>query len=557
MSTPSVRTLRRFQVGGLPLLEAVMRRMHLREIFAAHLPGAGRDGIAVADVLRLLVVNLTVAKDPLYELAQWAEGLDLRVLGFRQRPAARFSDDRFARALDKLYGTDRATLMTRLVVAALEAFEVQFARIHNDSTSVKAFGRIPGKTRAGFELHNGHSKDHRPDLKQLVFSLSIAHDGAVPVHHCVYSGNRNDETTHIETWEALRHIHGAPDFLYVADCKLCTREQLRHIVGAGGRAITILPQNLLEVQRFKEALRAERKPRKVIWRRPIPGDPTHLEYFSLFDAQERTDHGGYPIYWFLSSEKRHRDRLSRQQRLAEAETALNLLAPKLNRCRLKRKPDILRAAQALVAHYRLEGLLNVRIGQHCDRWRQRRRGRPGKHGRYRWRCRISYTLHWTRDAVALRGEARTDGVFPLLCTEPAIPAQHVLQAYKFQPRLEKRFCQFKSIQGAAPLLFKKIHRVEANMFVFFVALMVQALLERHLRGLLAQRKAPPLKLYPEDREAPHPTTSQLLKTFEGLSTYAILHNGRPVEEYRDPLSETHRAVLALMDLTEEQFWAAN
>jgi transposase len=557
MSTPSVRTLRRFQVGGLPLLDAVMRRMRVREIFAEYLPGTGRDGIAVADVLGLLVVNLTVARDPLYELAQWAEGLDLRALGFRQRPAGRFSDDRLARALDKLYLADRATLMTRLVVAALEAFEVQFSRIHNDSTSVKAFGRIPGRTRTGLELRNGHSKDHRPDLKQLVFSLSIAHDGAVPVHHRVYPGNRNDETTHIETWEALRQIHGAADFLYVADCKLCTREQLAHIVGAGGRAITILPQNLLEVQRFKEALRAERKPRHVIWRRPIPGDPTHLEYFSLFAAVQRTDHGGYPIYWYLSTEKRHRDELSRQQRLEAAETALAELAPKVNGRRLKRKPDILRAATAIVEKYHLDGLLNVRIAHHCERWRQRRRGRPGKRGRYRYRCRVSYSLHWTRDAAALRAEARTDGVFPLLCTDPTLPAKSVLQAYKFQPRLEKRFCQFKSIHGAAPLLFKKIHRVEANMFVFFVALMVQALLERHLRQRLAQRSAPPLKLYPEDRDAPHPTTSQLLKTFEGLSTYAIIQDGRPVEEYRDQLSDTHRTVLALMDMTEEQFWAPN
>jgi len=554
MSTPSVRTLRRFQVGGLPLLEAVMRRMRLREIFAEHLPAGGREGIAVADVLRLLVVNLTVAKDPLYELGQWVATLDLRALGFCQRPAGRFSDDRFARALDKLYLADRATLMTRLVVTTVAAFEVEFSRIHNDSTSVKAFGRLPGKTRTGVELHNGHSKDHRPDLKQLVFSLSVAHDGAVPVHHHVYPGNRNDETTHIETWEALRQIHGAATFLYVADCKLCTREQLRHIVGEGGRAITILPQCLLEVRRFKAQLRAGRKPKKAIWRRPIPGDESHLEYFWLFDGIESTDHGGYPIYWFLSSEKRQRDRLSRQQRLEEAEAALSELAPKLNARRLKRKPDIVRAATAIVEKHCLDGLLNVRIAHHCERWRQRRRGRPGKQSRYRCRCRVSYSLHWTREAAALRGEARTDGVFPLLCTDAAIPAKHVLQAYKFQPRLEKRFCQFKSIHRAAPLLFKKIQRVEANMFAFFVALMVQALLERHLRQRLAQHKAPPLKLYPEDREAPHPTTSQLLKTFEGLSTYTILQDGQPVEEYHDQLSETHRTVLALMDMTEEQFW---
>jgi hypothetical protein len=63
-----------------------------------------------------------------------------------------------------------------------------------------------------------------------------------------------------------------------------------------------------------------------------------------------------------------------------------------------------------------------------------------------------------------------------------------------------------------------------------------------------------LKLYPEERDAPHATTSQLLKTFAGLSTYVLSENGQPAEVFRDPLSETHRAVLALLQLPEEAFW---
>jgi transposase len=57
--------------------------------------------------------------------------------------------------------------------------------------------------------------------------------------------------------------------------------------------------------------------------------------------------------------------------------------------------------------------------------------------------------------------------FPAVVHGP-ISAKEVLQAYKFQPRLEKRFAQFKSIHRASPLLFKKINRVEANMFLFFI-----------------------------------------------------------------------------------------
>ncbi len=555
MSSDSVRQLRRFHVGALPLLELVLRRLHLPEILGEFLPCSHRRSVSSAQTIELLAVNLTFAKDPLYELAQWVDSLDLRALGYRHRPPVRFTDDRFARALDELYAADRTSLLTRLAVCAIKTFDVQCSAIHNDSTSVKAFGRIAGRTRTGFELRFGHSKDHRPDLKQLVYSLSIAEDGAVPIHHHVYPGNRNDDTTHIETWDALCQIHGAADFLYVADCKLCTHKQLAYIVEHGGKAITVLPENFNEARHFKDQLRAASLPKKLLWRRPTPNDETSTEYFYLFEGRYQTDVAGYSLYWLVSSEKRRRDAQSRQGRLAAAQSALAELAPKLNAYHFKRKPDILRAVDDILQKQQVVGLLPVQLNRHRRRVRQRPRGRPGHKVRYRHRYQFSYSLHWSRDPQALRREARTDGVFPLLSTDPELPPKAVLQAWKFQPRLEKRFSQFKSIHLAAPLLFKKIHRVEANMFVFFIALLLQALLERLLRRKLAERKRPPLKLYPEDRDAPHPTTSQLFKTFDGLSTYAITANDRPTEEYHDQLTQTQREVLSLLDMTEAQFWS--
>lgn len=554
MSSVTVRQLQRFHVGALPLLERILRRLRLREILEETLPPSGRQGVGTAQTLELLALNLTFAKDPLYELAAWVQGLDLRALGYRQRPAVRFTDDRFARALDALYATDRTSLLTRLAVAAIQAFEVQCEAIHNDSTSVKAFGRIPRQTRTGLELRFGYSKDHRPDLRQLVYSLSISEDGAVPIHHHVYAGNRNDETTHIETWNALCRIHGRPDFLYVADCKLCTHQQLAHIVEHGGRAVTVLPESWLEARRFKDQLRAAPPPKQLIWRRPTPNQESTTECFSLFAGNYQTDLGGYTLHWFVSSEKRRRDQLVRQEGLAAAEAALAQLAPKLNAYHLKRRADILRAVNDILQKHRVVGLLVVRLQRHLTRVRRRRPGRPGPKVPYRYAYRFAYSLHWSRDPELLRRQARTDGVFPLLSTDRSLPPKRVLQAWKFQPRLEKRFAQFKSVHQAAPLLFKKIERVEANMFVFFIALLLQALLERLLRLQLTKRKAPPLKLYPEDRDAPHPTTSQVLKTFEGLSTYVLSANGQPTEEFHDELSSTHRAVLSLLDMTEAQFW---
>ena len=555
MSSRSRKKLKRRHVGALPLIEYIVDQMELRDVLHSYIETSGREAIDSVDVLMMLVVNMTIAKDPLYELAQWVDSLDLRALGYARGPRARFTDDRCARALDKLYEADVSSLMTRLVVGVIRAFDLQLDRIHNDSTSVKAFGRIPGRTRNGLQLLRGFSKDHRPDLKQLVYSLSVTADGAVPIHHKIYSGNRNDDTTHIETWDALRNLHGCSDFLYVADCKLCSQEQLSHIVDNKGNAITIVPQGFTEVREFKEQLREGLKPKKLLWRRPKPMKKTETEYFYLFEGCHRSRHG-YPLYWFSSSEKRLRDRRSRNDRLRVAEAALAELAPKLNARRLKRRPDILRAAAEILKHYGVQNFINVRLQQHVTCSRKRKRGRPAKGERveYERHRHVSYSLHWSRDAETLRREARVDGLFPLLCTDPDLQPKDVLKAYKYQPRLEKRFEQLKSVHRAAPMLFKKVERVEASMSLFFIALIIQALLERLLRHRLVQRKGKPLNLYPEDRAAPHPTTSQLFKTFDSLYTYEITQDDRTIEEYRDELSETHRRVLDILDISEQDFW---
>jgi transposase len=556
MSTAPARKLSRLQVGPLPLIRSILRRLRLREILLEYIPSSDRQSFPRADLLILLAVNLTLAKDPLYELADWIDTLDLRALGYGPRPAERLSDDRFARALDQLYETDRTSLLTRLVVSAIQAFNIRSERIHNDSTSVKACGKIPGKTRTGLELRRGHSKDHRPDLKQLVYSLSVSDDGAVPIHHHVYSGNRNDETTHIETWDALCRIHGTPNFLYVADCKLCTQDQLQHIVDHGGKAITILPHNLVEVRRFYDQLRAAPIAKTLLWRRPKPNYPGITESFYLFEGNYFTEHGRYPLYWIYSTEKSQRDRQSRLERIEMAEQKLAELAPRLNRAHLKHQAEILGAAQAILEHYRVEEFIDLRLQTHMHVTRKPPRGRPrGEKAVYRYEHHVTYSLHWSRKTAALAAEARTDGVVPLLCTDSAVLPKAVLQAYKFQARLEKRFSQFKDVHRAAPLLFKKIQRVEANMFVFFMALLIQALLERELRNKLIKGDLPPLKLYPEDREAPHPTTSQLFKTFDRLSTYAITQAGMPCETYHDELSQTHRQVLSLLNIPEQEFWS--
>ncbi len=549
------RTLKRTQVGGLPLLHAIAKRMQLKEILYKYIPAHGNEDIPAVETLMLLVYNLIVGKYPLYRLQEWVESIDFRCINNDVYEGVEFNDDRFGRVLNKLYLVDRASLMTELVVFFVNEFAIGLERVSNDSTTIKAFGRYAGRTPTGLELKNGNSKDHRPDLKQLVFSLSVTGDGAVPIHYKCYPGNVTDDKTHIETWNTLRKITGCSDFLYVADSKLCTDEQLGYIVAEGGRVVTIIPETWKEVESFKEKLTKTKKAKEIIWRRRKPGSDDKKEYFSAFKGDYFTTKRGYRIHWIYSSEKRKRDRQSREKQLKKVEQCLAILNGKINKRGLKTKKAIEQAAQQIIKEHKLEKFFHVSIGTITERCKvQIGRGRPGKNTRYTIRVNRLFTLSWTQKKQLIKQQAQTDGVFPLLCTDKDLTAKQVLKAYKYQPRLEKRFSQFKTVHNAAPLLFKKIERIEANMFGFFIALVIQALIEREVRNKMKEHKIEKIKVYPEQREADHPTTNKIIDRFENICTYKIKENSKVVETFKDSLNEDQKLILRLLNIEEHQYW---
>ncbi|MCG9478703.1 MAG: hypothetical protein K9H14_00665 [Actinomycetia bacterium] len=72
----------------------------------------------------------------------------------------------------------------------------------------------------------------------------------------------------------------------------------------------------------------------------------------------------------------------------------------------------------------------------------------------------------------------------------------MLTSYRYQPRLEKRFNQFNSVHEASPILFKRIERVEGIMFLFFVPLKIQGIIERKVRLYMKARSINSLLIYP-------------------------------------------------------------
>ena len=232
-----------------------------------------------------------------------------------------------------------------------------------------------------------------------------------------------------------------------------------------------------------------------------------------------------------------------------------MLNAKINQRSLKTKNDIQAAVEGIIQKDNVGDFIQIEIGTIKQQIRvQVGKGRPGKNTKYRIHEKNLYTLTWMRNAERLKQEANTDGIFPLLCTDKSMSAKETLKAYKYQPRLEKRFTQFKSNHNAAPLLFKKIERIEANMFLFFISLILQALIERSIRKRIKDDRIIGLEVYPEERITPYPTTNKVLNVFESISASLVFQGAKTVEEFKDELTETQQTILNFLGITQDQYW---
>ena len=544
------------KIAGLPLVNSILDRLGFDRLLAKVLPAGGRLGAAQA--LGVLVRNIALHdRQPIYTHVEWAHQVEPSLVGLKPDQAELLNDDRVGRALDRLFDADRAALMTELVLGTLRDFKVDVDQLHNDSTTLTLTGEYRdagGKEVRGkptLHVTYGHNKDHRPDLKQLLFVLTVSADGAVPVHYRAMDGNTNDSVTHIDTWETLRKVARRPDFLYVADCKLCSKASLEYIAKRGGRFITVLPRNRREDRWFRQFVQVNEPPWEEAVRRPNPRRRSGPEdVWKVVEAQIPSKEG-YRVVWVWNSLMALEDDEGRQARIEKAWLGIERLETKLRgkRCRLRLREKVEEAAAKILKDTAADRWVRVEITERKEPvFRQEKRGHPGPKTTYlrKERLRFSVAARVRDDVIA--ADARTDGMFPLISNCRDLSLQQILEAYKFQPKLEKRHEQLKSVQDMAPVWLKNVARIEALLFLYFVALLVHALLERELRQGMTREKVDSLPLYPEERECRAPSTERILDLFAPLQRHRLRERGNLVQVFEPELGKLHKKVLALMQV---------
>jgi len=528
------------------MVKYFMDKLALVNLFTKYVPVAAGSIADHAQSLCILIANIVCDNKPLYKVQEW---LGQYCDGLVQEPveASVFNDDRLARALSALFRSDRHSLMTELSSKAISVHQLLTDEIHNDSTSVTFIGQYNSPDPEAVKLKRGHNKDFRPDCKQIVFGLNITADGHVPLSYKLFDGNTTDDVTHVPNWNGLRTLLEKEDFIYVADCKLCSQTNLTHIASNGGFFITIVPKDRMEVKRFIKYLKQN--------------DVTWSDAFSIASSRKKSElnvyrthetertKAGFRVIFVHSSSKQKDDASRRQKKIDKAVAELEALLPKLNAYHLKTKKEIKAAVDGICKD--VKGLIDVNIS--TERKQVKVKVSPGRPSLtksiYRNKWEFTYGIEWRLNESALEQASRIDGIFPLI-TNTELESSEVLRKYKRQPFLEKRMYTKKTILEVAPVFIKKEHRIEAMLFLYFVALMIVSLIERRIRMNMASEKIDKLPILPQGMNTKKPTWNNIRYFYRNVHYSKIIRDGVCIQAVVQGIGAMHERINRLLELPE-------
>jgi transposase len=239
-----VRVERVREFGGVYLALALWRRLGLHGFFEGH-ARRGREQIGWASVAAILTIGRFCEQASELGLSeQWYGRTALDDL-IGVCPSAVY-DNRLYRGLDEILPL-REALFGHLKTRYESWFGARFEFLLYDITSTYFEGQCERNPQAA----RGYSRDNRPDCKQVCIGLVVTPEG-LPLAYEVFAGNRADVTTVEDIVDLMERKYGAAERIWAMDRGMVSEENLDYL--RGKRALYIVGTPKARLKRFEREL---------------------------------------------------------------------------------------------------------------------------------------------------------------------------------------------------------------------------------------------------------------------------------------------------------------
>ena len=476
-----------FNYGHLPTAAAYCRRLGLVEVVNDIV--ASQMDISPGIVVQAMVLDTLSGRSPLYRIKEFLAGQDVELLVGEDLPAKAFSDINVGRSLDAIFKGGPTKIITELGVRATATFALDTTVPSYDTTSTSLWGDYRAceadSPPPGSVITRGHSKDHRPDLKQFMTEL-LCVDRGVPIFGRNLDGNSSDKTSNNVVLSRIssimaKHGLGPGAFVYVADSAMVTEANLKAV--GPNRFVSRLPATYNECERaIIEAVDTDQWTHLGRLAETVTGGNRPCAQYQAFETAVTLYGSTYRAVVIHSSSHDKRRQKKYDKLLASSEKSLAdalKKIPSIYAC----EPDARRAAAQ--AEKLSDRLHNVCVSI-CPE-EVRKRGRPPKNATAPTRTRYKLVWEVTEDQAAVARLRELAGCFVLLSNVPlegegAIDGGGLLRTYKGQYGVESDFAFLKDPLVVNDVFLKTPSRIDALGMVFIIALMVWRLRERSMRN---------------------------------------------------------------------------
>lgn len=432
--------------------------------------------LSLGQAVKAMVLNgLGFVNQNLYLVPRFFASKPTEALLGKGIEAKHINDDALGRALDAVYEHGVTDLFYAIAVRAVKTLGLSPTAAHLDSTSFHVDGAYADSEEKAKGVHItwGYSRDHRPDLKQVLLNLVVENKAGIPLLMKPADGNSQDKAGFRELIDA--HIDqlqkGTPVDYIIADSALYSKESVQELSGYQTHWITRVPETIVLA---KETLADARH---ASWETLDDNYRVHATTSRYGDVQQR---------WLVVHSKAAQQRASHAlQKRFLRETQKEMSAfNKLCRTEYACQKDAQRALDQQLKRFKYIQITEAQTTQHSG---YSKPGRPAANKTP------------DREYFIISGKVSTpiDHYYHCLhqkscfivatnqMDSSALDNAQLLQHYKGQGKVEKGFRFLKDPLFLADALFlNNSHRIVALMMIMSLCLMVYAALEYRIRSQL-------------------------------------------------------------------------
>jgi len=465
------------------------------------------------------------------------------------------NDDRAARVLDALWDADPQKVFSAVANEAIRLYDLDTSVIHGDTTS-KSFQGVFDETD-GDELAPvitfGHNKDHRPDLKQIVFGVGTTADG-IPIIAEVAGGNESDKTLNGRWVKNLRSVLGKDilDFLlYVADSALVTISNLRLMGKYHIDFISRLPGTF--------AIEDELKRKALVdsnW--DIIGKLAEVKKeAAVYQSCEMTGVIDDKTYRFvvIQSDKKDKRKLKALDKSVKKEYIVlvkDLKELKKRPFACKRDAEI--EMDKFFKEYDVKyHIINWEIDEKIENVKREKHGRPKKNEKKQTQQNYYLNGILQLNNKAYEMDREICGLFVLITSLMDVDSRSskdILERYKGQGNVERIFKFIKNPAWVGSFCLKKPERIAALGYLVLIAAMIYTLWERRVRKALSDPDVAPIEGLNQQKTR-KPTAFALQKALSSILILAQIVNGKMTIWLPKPLKKNQKRILELSGFGEE------